>query len=369
MREISNFTELVRTIFYDIVGLLIPGLLFLTLLLLVVGYCTDKKPFQLIEAVPWQPKVTLAAALVAAYVLGYLIDSLWFVHGWFLLELGRRLLGREREGRPEERPAPFHQGTAATPLAGKAEREQRPREWPSPFHEGTVASPLARECFENTRFFSHVRDVLGGRARFVDPKELRFSDVSSLALSFAGAEADLARQFRYRADLCGAVSTMALLAALGLVPLLVLKDCYPWYWCSAPALLALWIAFLAVPTVPKPFSGDSQPPLQPNVDGKTAAGAEARAGQRKSVLILVRRVLLPLILAAVPLLLAWRKHGGWSVVCALPALSIVWMFMLWRAYFYLNLGGRVHFGIALAVIAGRPAQMPAPAMASGAARV
>jgi hypothetical protein len=340
MREISNFTELVRTIFYDVVGLLIPGLFFLTLLLLLVGYCSKAEaPFELIKAMPWQPKATLGAALVVAYVLGHLIESVWFMHSYLLLELGRRLLGRP-------------------------EPEEWPEKWPSIFQRGNVATPLAREGFEKRLFYLHAREVIGRRAGFVKPDDLDFPDVGSLAHSFAGAQADLARQFRYRGDLCGAISTMALLAALGLGPLLVLRGRYPWYWCLVPALLALWVVVLALPTFPKLFSRDSQLPPQPNANKKTAPDVVARAGRGRRALVLARRVVLPLILMAVPVFLAWRTHG-WLFVWALPSLLMVWLFMLWRAYFYLNLGGRVHFGIALAAITGQPAESSMAAISEG----
>lgn len=303
MKEVSNFTELVRTILYDVVGLLIPGLFFLALLLVLVSCWKGNPPFQLIEKAANQSKITLEAGLLAAYGLGYFIESLWVLHSSFLLGLGQRLLGR-----------------------------QEPKKWPSIFGGANVATQLAKEGYESMPFYMHVRHMLGERAGFPNPDELGFTDVGSLSHSFAGAEADLARQFRFRGDLCGTISTMSLLVAVGMIPVLVLTNYYPWYWCLLPALLLLWIVVLGLPLFLE-FKHCSE-----------------------NVLGTLRRVVLPLTLVAVMAFLACITNRPWPVLWAFPTFIAVWFMMLWRAYFYLNLGGRVHFGIALAVIVGQTMQ-------------
>lgn len=301
MKDISNLTELIRTLLYDVVGLLIPGVFLLTLLLLLAGYWVDPAaPCELIRAVPRQPKTTLGAALLLAYGLGYLIESVWVMHSSLLLGLGHRLIHKEKMIDPH------------------ADR------WPRIFGAANVATSLARVSLEDRPFYRHTRQIIGARAKFENPEELTFTNVSALAHSFAGPQADLARQFRYKGDLCGAISTMSLLAALGIVPLLVLKGRYPWYWCSVPTLLLLWIAFLGLPLFLKPV------------------------GFQKKMVLRARYVL-PFILVAVMLFLASSMHH-WNVVLTLPMLVAAWFFMLWRAYFYLNLGGTIHFGIALSAI-------------------
>lgn len=292
MKEISSLADLLKVILYDILGLLIPGLLFFALILLLIGYWNDsQQTFKLIQKVPDAKNVAFYGILVAAYALGYVLQSISFFHSRLLDDFGAQLL-------------------------------RLPRLETDSSSSGTSSSTrFVEKYYSLTSFFKDARKIIGQKAGFTDPAALRFADVSSLAFSFAGEEADVARQFRFRADFCGAISTMSLLVALGITPVLILKGSYQWYWCMLPALLALWIGALGV---------------RPRCRFLT--------GRRYFFLP-------PMVLLGGLFFLAYCTRQGSDIVWIIPALVVVWFFMLWRHYFYLQLGGTVHFSMAVAAIA------------------
>jgi hypothetical protein len=292
MKELSGLADLLKVILYDILGLLIPGLLLFALLLLLAGYCHDsKQPFELINHAGNANKIIMYGMLLAAYALGYLLQSISAFHSTLFDDLGALLLHK-----PELETPALPSGTSSS-------------------------TRFVERFYGKTQFYQFAREVIAKEIGLTDPKELRFADVSSLALSFAGEEADLARQFRFRADFCGAISTMSLLGALGITPVLVLNGSYQWRWSFLPALLLLWIIALGVR--PQRF-------LTPRLFSLAAA----------------------VLLGGLTLLAHCTRQGSY-IVWIIPAAVLTWFFMLWRHYLYLQLGGTVHFTMAVAAIAQR----------------
>jgi hypothetical protein len=89
-------------------------------------------------------------------------------------------------------------------------------------------------------------------------------------------------------------------------------------------LLAVWIGGLAVPAKSR---------LAPFLTGRIFTFG------------------LPLAILGRAIILARHTGQGYDVIAIFAGLVLVWFFMLWRHYFYLQLGGTVHFSIALAAIA------------------
>src|SRR5690348_7295669 len=93
MKEISSLAALLKVILYDILGLLIPGFLLFALLLLLVGYCQDSgQPFELMKQARNADKIILYGMLIAAYALGYFLQSISAFHSTLFDDLGARLL-------------------------------------------------------------------------------------------------------------------------------------------------------------------------------------------------------------------------------------------------------------------------------------
>jgi hypothetical protein len=304
MKEISGLTDLLKVILYDILGLIIPGIFLFILLLLLISYCQNPvQPFGIILQAAHANGITLYVMIFTAYILGYFLQSVSFLHSKKLDGLGAQLLGLSD-------PAVDVQATGTSP-----------------------STRFVEEHYTKKPFYAVARAIIAQKAGLKEPTGLGFSDVSSLAFSFAREEADVVRQFRFRADFCGAISTLALLAALVLIPALVLQGNYRWYWCTVPVLLAIWVSALSI------------------------------SSRRRFLKFLTHRtssLLPPLIILIGLVSLKYETGQGRFIVWMVPALVLVWFFMLWRHYFYLQLGGTVHFSIAVAAIAREDGVKSAP---------
>jgi hypothetical protein len=294
LKEASDWVALIRLVMYDIIGLLVPGLVLLYLIAWISGETLPT------EFPAWGGGTTSAVAqavanLVAAYVLGYLLQSISYVHLGFLEPLGLFLLGKKEQQ--------TKRGDVAV----------------------SAATTLARRYFEDTSFYKVAKEQIARAAGINDFEKLTYSDIENLAFSIAPDETDKARHFRFRGDLCGALSTLALFGFLGAVVVaLKFPDIFdvfwPLVWCGVG-----WIMLLGF------------------VLGYPRNWRETRKGQ-------VARVTLLLALFSSLVGIVWWASGKSPSTWVVPALFGAWFFFLHRSYFYKDIGSRVVFYIGVAEV-------------------
>ena len=292
----SDIVGLIRLIMYDILGLICPGAV---LLFMLVRYYDMLVPAgKLSNYLRLDSTVHISIVVFIAYIMGYFLQSITYVHVRLFDSFGKRLLGKPI-GLP-------NLGDPGVSAAGK----------------------FTSSYFAESDFYKHAKDQL---AKFVgfDPEKLKYADASSLAFSLAGKEADTARDFRFRADLCGALATLALVNSLVFVPVVAISapgSSWKWYLTPAIILMALF-AILWVCNVKKP--------------------TDALASRREKYWGLGVLVIGVLLTGCLRLVFGRSAPAYWLFG---PMFLVVWAFLLFRQFFYSDIGGRIIFHIALARI-------------------
>jgi hypothetical protein len=284
MKSASDFVALLRLILYDILGLVIPGAVFL---FLIIEYSAQSKAAsELTMQLRTHTEQEILVTLLVAYLLGYLLQAISYRVFLFFMPFGQKLLRKP---------------TVATSEVGAGV---------------SAANMLTRNYFVETEFFKIAKRQIAETVGVSDSAKLTYGDVMNLAFSLARDEADQARQFRFRSDLCGAVATLVLLHFIGLFFFLGLHKDWRAIWCLVPAIILLWMYSLGVRTQGK--YADQFRWLIPTL---IALGLGA---------LLLFGVAMPQVI--------------WSV----PLLVPVWFFFLYRSFFYGDIGGRIIFYMALA---------------------
>jgi hypothetical protein len=283
MKSASDFVALLRLILYDILGLVIPGAVFL---FLITEYSKQNQvAYTFAARLGTQTNQQIVVTGLIAYLLGYLLQAISYRTFAFFKRFGQALLRKTVV--PSSNPG---MGISA-------------------------ANILTRDYFEQTEFFKTARRKIASTVGILDPEELSYGDVANLAFSLAPDEADQARHFRFRSDLCGAVATLVLLHFIGLVFLLGLRRDVRSLWCLVPAAALFWM-----------FSLGKWP------------SADYASTFRWLIPVLLALALGTLLLSGIPI-----PHVIWTI----PALIPVWFFFLFRSFFYGDIGGRVIFYMAL----------------------
>ncbi|MGO9167143.1 MAG: hypothetical protein ACLP56_09745 [Candidatus Sulfotelmatobacter sp.] len=180
----SDLADLLRLIMYDIMGLAMPGLV---LLFLFFEYATTTNLApSLTTRLGSRSAFDVAVVILIAYMLGYALQAISYLHFRLFDEVGWRLMGKSVSGRPSD-------------------------------HGVSAASKFTGRYFEKTPFYKLAKAKIVEAAKLVNSDELGFSDVQNLAFSIAGAAADKASVFQFRADICGALSTLSLITSQVLI--------------------------------------------------------------------------------------------------------------------------------------------------------
>jgi|GEM_PF-4926201 len=292
MKELAGLTSLIKLILYDILGFLAPGIFCFSLCLFVIGdWLNPNSPFDLINKLLGSDRIYLYLALFISYSLGYLLQSIAIRITELFTELGYVLINRVPADKEKE-----HVLDGASAVTAFVER-----------------------LYSHKYVYSEAKRIIAKECQIADPSELSFSDVSRLALGIAGDEADLADQFRFRADFCSAMATLSLITAILLPLLLIYKNGLNWLWIFAP--LAFCISAFIYHKYPK------------------------------MVTVSFKRIAVPVAILLLLTVLNTCTNQGISLSLVLFTFLVIWFFLLWRCYFYMYLGGSVIFTIATVVIA------------------
>lgn len=307
----SDIVGLLRLIMYDVIGLIFPGAIFLFMIIRYEGMLASSS--ELGDMLKMDTTIHVSVVIFIAYIMGYLLQSITYVHFRLFDALGKRLLRKPRFDPRESDP-----GVSA-------------------------ADKFASSYFAESDFYrqakAKIANVVG-----IDESTLEYADVSSLAFSLAGKEADRARDFRFKADLCGALSTLALINALVFIPFLALSTPgSSWEWYLAPgAIVAALFLIQHACELRVPEKG---------VAGNRESWHRGVARWIDGHWLLVISTIGLLLTEAVPRLLGSAGTAPYWLM--IPASLIVWVLLLFRQCFYSDIGAKIIFHIAIARIANR----------------
>jgi hypothetical protein len=277
---------------YDILGLAMPGLVLL-FLLYQGAIATNLTPSLGDHWKSWST-LQVAAVILASYMLGYALQALSYLHFQLFDELGWWLLGKSVSGRLDD-------------------------------HGVAAAGKFTGRYFETTPFYKLAKNQIAEAVRLGSAEGLKFSDVQNLAFAIAGDAADKASNFQFRADLCGALSTLSLIAALAWTPLAAASNHVPRAWCVVvEGGMAVWLVIAVFVR----FVG-------------------SEVWTRRWARYLWWVIPVGTVATAVALRLAHCYPAHWWIV---PLLLSAWFAFLHRAFFYTDIRGRIIFHIALAEI-------------------
>jgi hypothetical protein len=285
MKSASDFVALLRLIMYDVLGLVIPGAVFL---FLIREYSTQNTAaYAFVSQLGIQTTQQIVITLLVAYLLGYLLQAISYRIAIAFRAFGQRLLGR-----------------TASPA-------------PNPGVGISNSNLLTRDSFGATKFYDMAKLRIASSVGIVDAESLSYGDVQNLAFSLAPDEAELARLFRFRSDLCGAIATLVLLHFIGLFFLffiLALRRDLHLLWCFVPGTIIAWMFSL----------------------GKWPGSKHANRF----------RWFIPSFAALVLGALVFLRIPVPQILWTVPLLAPVWFFFLYRSTFYGDIGGRTIFYMA-----------------------
>jgi hypothetical protein len=270
----------------------------------------------------------VAVVVLIAYMLGYALQAISYLHFRLFDEIGWRLMGKSISGRPSD-------------------------------HGISAASKFTGRYFEKTAFYKLAKAKIVEAAKLTNSDELGFSDVQNLAFSIAGPAADKASVFQFRADICGALATLSLIMALTLIPLLRAQGTpIPGLWWLVEIGTVLWL-FVAVSIRLIDLSINAKIYKLETGEPKRCGGKDASQERRIEKLRGWEKSIhagfqylwwaIPLCTVACALILRLRYMYlpyWWT----LPLLFFTWFAFLYRAFFYTDIRGRIIFHIAIGEI-------------------
>lgn len=307
MKDASNWASLLRMILYDVIGFFIPGCGLLAVLYVNLSH------LGLVSKVAALPKLEtyqIIAIVIASYILGHILQGLTYMHMLCFEWVGLGLLGSNALGSTEP---PLELGS-----------------------ETNMAGRVAAYRFGADPFFSAAKTLIDSTLK-LDASALKsYRTLEGVAFSAAGARAEVVLPFRFSADLEGAIATLSVIQLFFFVPAIWAGLPISQWWWLIPSSIGFWFLALGIVVLRAPhFSA---------VDINGTKTNKTWDTRRMFALLPFISVFLLSILVRV---VSKNVPPFWWGV---PMLVVVWLAMLYRAFFYYDLGGRLIIYLAVAEI-------------------